>query len=121
MHTVFDTVFKAQSAALAFAKPGVPAEQIDFAARRVITDAGFGPGFKYFTHRLGHGIGMDGHEWYYLVPGNKRQMVAHNMTSNEPGIYQPGKFGIRIEDEMLFTDDGAKLLLPPPKSLETIF
>ena len=121
MRNVFDIVLKAQSTALAFAKPGVPAEQIDFAARKVITDAGFGPDFKYFTHRLGHGIGMDGHEWYYLVPGNKRQMVVHNMTSNEPGIYQPGKFGVRIEDEMLITEDGAKLLLPRPASFEKMF
>ena len=121
MNNVFDIVLKAQSAAVEFAKPGVRAEEIDLAARKVIIDNGFGPDFKYFTHRLGHGIGMDEHEWYYLVPGNKRQMVVHNMTSNEPGIYQPGKFGIRIEDEMLITDDGAKLLLPRPKSLETIF
>ena len=121
MNNVFNIVLKAQSAALAFAKPGVPAEQIDLTARKVIEDAGFGPGYKYFTHRLGHGIGMDGHEWYYLVPGNKRQVEPRNIFSNEPGIYQLGKFGIRIEDEMLITENGAKLLLPRPKSLENMF
>ncbi|MGZ3883966.1 MAG: M24 family metallopeptidase, partial [Bacteroidia bacterium] len=70
---------------------------------------------------LGHGIGMDGHEWYYLVGGNQRLLENRNMMSNEPGIYIPGEFGIRIEDEMLITETGAKLLLPPPKSLEVMF
>jgi len=121
MQKVFDIVLKAQNAGLAAAKPEVPAERIDFAARKVIADAGFGPGFRFFTHRLGHGIGMDGHEWYYLVPGSKRAVVARNMFSNEPGIYQLGKFGIRIEDEMLITEDGAKILLPRAQSLDTMF
>lgn len=121
MQKVFNIVLKAQSRALAVAKPGIAAEEIDLIARIEINTDGFGPGFKYFTHRLGHGIGMDEHEWYYLVPGNKRQVEPRNTFSNEPGIYQPGKFGIRIEDEMLITDDGAKLLLPKPKSLEIMF
>jgi len=121
MQKVFDIVLKAQNAALAAAKPGVPADVIDYAARKVISDAGYGPGFRFFTHRLGHGIGMDGHEWYYLVSGNKRAVVARNMFSNEPGIYQLGKFGIRIEDEMLITENGAKILLPRAQSLDTMF
>ncbi len=70
MHRVFDIVRRAQDAALAAARPGVPLESIDAAARDVIVDAGYGPGFKYFGHRLGHGIGMDGHEWPYLVKNN---------------------------------------------------
>ena len=121
MRSVWNIVRRAQDAGLAAAKPGAPAETIDAAARKVITDAGYGPGYKYFTHRLGHGIGMDGHEWYYLVNGNKRPEAPGNMHSNEPGIYILGEFGIRLEDEMLITGDGAKLLLPQAESLETIF
>lgn len=118
MKTIFSIVKKAQDEGLKAAKPGVPAEQVDAAARKIISDAGFG---KYFTHRLGHGIGMDGHEWHYLVGGNKRALQPGNMFSNEPGIYIPGEFGIRIEDEMLITEDGAKLLLPRQESLEKMF
>lgn len=121
MKEVWQVVRNAQSTALATAKPGVPAEIIDAAARKVIIDAGYGPDYKYFTHRLGHGIGMEGHEWYYLVHGNKRPVQAGNMHSNEPGIYIPGEFGIRLEDEMLITETGAKLLLPQAESLEKIF
>ena len=121
MERVFSIVRKAQSAALAYAKPDVPGENIDTVARKVISDAGYGPDYKYFTHRLGHGIGLEGHEWYYLVRGNKRLEQAGNMHSNEPGIYIPGEFGIRLEDEMLITPEGAKLLLPQAESLVKIF
>ena len=121
MKQVFDIVKRAQSAALATARPGVPAEDIDAAARKVILNAGYGPDYRYFTHRLGHGIGLEGHEWYYLVRGNKRAEQPGNTHSNEPGIYIVGEFGIRIEDEMLITGDGAKLLLPRAESLEKIF
>ncbi len=121
MKEVWRIVRNAQSAGLAAAKPGVPAEQIDAAARKVIVDAGYGPDYKYFTHRLGHGIGLEGHEWYYLVRGNTRPELAGETHSNEPGIYIPGEFGIRLEDEMLITPDGAKLLLPQAPSLEQIF
>ena len=121
MKHVFDIVRGAQDAALKTARPGVPAEKVDAAARNYITEHGFGPGYKYFTHRVGHGIGLDGHEWYYLVGGNTRPLVAGNMFSNEPGIYIVGEFGIRTEDEMLITDDGARLLLPQAVSLQKIF
>jgi Xaa-Pro dipeptidase len=121
MRDVYDIVAKAQHDSLRAAKPGVSFESIDAVARKVISDAGYGPGFKYFTHRLGHGIGMDGHEWYYVVGGNKRLMEKGNMMSNEPGIYILGEFGIRIEDEMLITENGAKFLLPLQKSLEVMF
>jgi Xaa-Pro dipeptidase len=70
MKRVFDTVHKAQLAALNAAKPGAPCQSVDAAARKVVDDAGFGPGYTHFTHRVGHGIGMDGHEWPYLVKGN---------------------------------------------------
>jgi Xaa-Pro dipeptidase len=121
MKSVWEIVRGAQDAALKTAKPGVPAEKVDAAARAYIADHGYGPGYKYFTHRLGHGIGMDGHEWYYLVGGNTRPLAPGNMFSNEPGIYIVGEFGIRTEDEMLITDDGARLLLPQAKSLQEIF
>jgi Xaa-Pro dipeptidase len=121
MNDVFKIVLDSQTAGLKTAKPGIPAENVDAAARKVIIDAGYGPAYKYFSHRLGHGIGMDGHEWYYLVGGNKRLLEAGNMCSNEPGIYIKGEFGIRIEDEILITKDGARHLLPPPESLEKMF
>lgn len=121
MNDVFKIVLKAQQEALKFAKPGISFESVDAVARKVISDAGYGPGYKYFTHRLGHGIGMDGHEWYYVVGGNKRLMEKGNMMSNEPGIYIIGEFGIRIEDEMLITENGAKILLPKQQSLEVMF
>ena len=131
MQRVWGLVRKAQDTALAAAKPGIPAEAVDAAARKVISDGGYGPDHKYFTHRLGHGIGMEGHEWYYLVKGNRRALEAGNMFSNEPGIYIVGEFGIRLEDEMLITvydpirsttrrEHGARLLLPQAESLEKI-
>jgi Xaa-Pro dipeptidase len=121
MRTVWSIVRKAQDAALAAARPGVPAEQLDAAARSVIVDGGYGPDYKYFTHRLGHGIGLEGHEWYYLVRGNTRAELAGETHSNEPGIYIPGEFGVRLEDELLITPDGARLLLPQAPSIEQIF
>ena len=121
---VFDIVHKAQSAALAAARPGVECQAIDAAARAVVTSAGFGPDYKHFTHRVGHGIGMDMHEWFYLVRGNT-QLIAPNMTfSNEPGIYladDPEPFGIRLEDDMHITSDGAKLFTPQSPSLQEPF
>ena len=121
---VFDIVHRAQSAALAAARPGVPMQAVDAAARAVITNAGFGPDYKHFTHRVGHGIGMDMHEWPYLVRGNT-QPLAPNMTfSDEPGIYlpdDPEPFGIRLEDDMHITADGAKLFTPQSPSLEHPF
>lgn len=116
-----DFVRKAQDAGLKAAKPGVEAWTVDEAARKVIIDAGYGPGYKFFTHRLGHGIGMDGHEWHYLVGGNKHILKPGNMFSNEPGIYIKGEFGIRLEDEMLITENGARLLLKQQDSFEKMF
>ena len=121
MRRVFDIVHQAQSAALKTARPGVAAGDVDAAARNVITAAGYGPDYKYFTHRVGHGIGMDGHEWPYLVRGNKL-LLAPNMTfSDEPGIYIPGEFGIRLEDDMHITENGAELFTPQSASLEHPF
>jgi Xaa-Pro dipeptidase len=121
MKKVFDIVHRAQSAALSAARPGVECGAIDAAARKVITDAGYGPDYKYFTHRLGHGLGMDGHEWPYLVRGNTTQLQANITTSNEPGIYIHGEFGIRLEDDMHVTENGAELFTPQSPSLEDPF
>jgi Xaa-Pro dipeptidase len=121
MKRVFDVVHRAQKAALATARPGIECQAVDAAARKVITDAGYGPGYKYFTHRLGHGIGLDGHEWPYLVRGNTLALAPGMTFSDEPGVYLPGKFGIRLEDDMYLTPDGAKLFTPPSPSLEQPF
>jgi Xaa-Pro dipeptidase len=116
---VWDIVKKAQDSALAAARPGVPCEAVDAAARKVIVDAGFGPDYKYFTHRLGHGIGMDGHEYPYLVRGNKLPLQAGMTFSDEPGIYIVGEFGVRTEDVMAITEDGARLFRNTTPVLET--
>ncbi|MFZ3244723.1 MAG: Xaa-Pro peptidase family protein [Candidatus Acidiferrales bacterium] len=127
MVKVFNIVHEAQQAALKAAKPGVVTGAVDAAARKVIVDAGYGPGFKYFTHRVGHGLGMDMHEWPYLVDNNMWGSPLHpvlqaNMTtSDEPGIYIPGEFGIRLEDDLHVTEDGAELLTPASPSLEDPF
>jgi Xaa-Pro dipeptidase len=121
MKQVFDIVHRAQSAALAAAHPGSECGVVDAAARKVIVDAGYGPDYKYFAHRLGHGIGMDGHEWPYLVRGNTTRLQPHMATSNEPGIYIRGAFGIRLEDDMLITENGAELFTPQSPSLEQPF
>jgi len=107
---VWDVVRKAQAAALKAARPGVACESVDFAARQVVEDAGFGPGYKYFAHRLGHGIGMEGHEYPYLVKGNTLKLEPGMTFSNEPGVYIYGEFGVRVEDCMVVTEDGARHL-----------
>jgi Xaa-Pro dipeptidase len=121
MKKVFDVVHRAQSAALAAARPGVECGAIDAAARKIITDAGYGPDYKYFTHRLGHGMGMDMHEWPYLVRGNTTQLQPNMTTSNEPGVYIRGEFGVRLEDDMHITENGAELFTPQSPSLEDPF
>ncbi|MBI3401450.1 MAG: aminopeptidase P family protein [Acidobacteria bacterium] len=127
MKQVFDIVHRAQSAALKAAKPGVTLEDVDAAGRKVVVDAGYGPGFKYFTHRLGHGMGMDGHEWPYLVKNNmfgwERSVKAQAgmVFSDEPGIYIRGEFGVRLEDDMHITPNGAELFTPQSPSIEQPF
>jgi Xaa-Pro dipeptidase len=127
MKKVFDIVHQAQAAALQAAKPGVSLESVDAAGRKVIVDAGYGPGFKYFTHRLGHGMGMDGHEWPYLVKNNMYgwekalKAQAGMVFSDEPGIYIRGEFGVRLEDDMHITSDGAELFTPQSPSIEQPF
>ena len=100
---VHDTVRRAQEAGYTAAHAGAAAESVDAAARRVIEDAGYG---KYFIHRTGHGIGLDGHEHPYLVSGNAERLEVGMAFSIEPGIYLPGRFGVRIEDVAIIGDDG---------------
>ena len=107
---VFEIVRKAQSAAHKAVRPGIRAGELDRIARKVIEDAGYGPGYKYFVHRLGHGIGMEGHEWPYLVKDNPLPLQPGMTFSNEPGIYIYGEFGIRIEDCFVVTEDGGRFL-----------
>jgi len=118
---VFDIVHRAQATALTTARPGVECGAVDAAARKVITDAGYGPDYKFFTHRVGHGIGMDGHEWPYLVRGNTVKMAPGMTFSDEPGIYIRGEFGVRLEDDMHVTENGAELFTPQSPSLDAPF
>ena len=108
---VFEIVRKAQDAALDAARAGRAGGTVDDAARAVVSNSGYGPDYKYFTHRLGHGIGLDGHEHPYLVRGSKTVLMPGMTFSNEPGIYIAGEFGLRCEDDMVVVPDGpAKLL-----------
>ena len=107
---VWELVRKAQEAAFRAARPGVECQAVDAAARRVIQDGGFGPAYSRFTHLLGHGIGMDGHEWTYIVRGNSTKLRPGMCFSNEPGVYLPGEMGIRHEDVMTVTEDAVENL-----------
>ncbi len=104
---LYDVLQAAQSAATAAVKPGVPAEAIDGVARGIIDAAGFGPNF---IHRTGHGIGLEGHEEPYIVAGNDDPLLAGNAFSIEPGIYLDGRYGARIEDIVICTQDGPDVL-----------
>jgi Xaa-Pro dipeptidase len=121
MKDVFEIVHRAQTSAVQTARPGIACGEVDAAARRVIVAAGYGPGYKYFGHRVGHGLGMDGHEWPYLVKGNTLPLQPHMTFSDEPGIYVPGEFGVRLEDDMHILDEGAELFTPQSSSLEKPF
>jgi len=107
----YELTRKAQDAALDAARAGRLSGTVDDAARVVITGGGYGPDYKFFTHRLGHGIGLDGHEHPYLVRGSKTVLEPGMTFSNEPGIYVPGEFGIRCEDDMVIMADGPAQLL----------
>ena len=117
---VFDIVHEAQRQAVAFAGPGKKCGEVDGVARKVITDAGYGPDYRTFSHRLGHGIGMEGHEWPYLVRGSQIVLQPGMTFSDEPGIYQYGKFGIRLEDILAITENGAEMMTPTQTSLSPL-
>ncbi len=107
----YELTRKAQDAALDAARAGRLSGTVDDAARAVIVNGGYGPGYKYFTHRLGHGIGLDGHEHPYLVKGSTTNLEPGMTFSNEPGIYVVGEFGMRCEDDMVIMADGPAQLL----------
>jgi Xaa-Pro dipeptidase len=109
----FDTLRKSQDAALDACRAGHFTGTVDDAARAVVTAAGYGADYKYFAHRLGHGMGLDGHELPYLVRGSKDVMEQGMTFSNEPGIYIPEDFGLRLEDDMVVMKEGPAQLLTP--------
>jgi Xaa-Pro dipeptidase len=111
---VYEIVDRAQTAGIEALEVGKTGEEVDRAARKVIEDAGYA---AYFTHRLGHGLGMDGHEQPYLVRGNTKPLVAGNTVTIEPGIYLPGKFGVRIEDDYGVKEKGLASLSVRPSAL----
>ena len=112
--SVYSNVLRAQQAALDGVRSGLTCEKADSLARQVIEKGGYGP---YFTHRLGHGVGLEVHEPPYLVKGNSMQLRTGMTHSVEPGIYLEGKFGIRIEDLVCVTDNGCEVLTSSPKEL----
>ena len=120
---IWDLEKKAQDAAFAAAKVGAPCESVDAAARKVITDAGFGPGYKVpgLPHRTGHGIGMDGHEWTNFVKGNKRPIQPGMCFSDEPTIVIYGEFGIRLEDCLYITENGPNFFTKQSQSIDEPF
>ena len=120
---VWDLEKASQAAGFVAAKLGDACENVDIAARKVITDAGFGPGYKVpgLPHRTGHGIGMDGHEWGNMVLGNKKLLEPGMCFSIEPNISIYGEFGIRLEDCVYMTEQGAKWFTQPAESLDKLF
>ena len=114
MKTVYNTVLQAQLAGLAASKAGVPGQDIDGAARKVIADAGYG---EYFGHGYGHSLGLEIHENPSPNARNTEPMPVGSVASAEPGIYLPGKFGVRIEDTCIYLEDGIEILTKSPKNL----
>ena len=112
MRNVYDIVLKAQLAGIAAARAGIPGKEIDAAARKVITEAGYGP---YFGHGFGHSLGLDIHEPPFAGPTGEAPMAEGDLCSVEPGIYLPGKFGVRIEDVMILRSTGAEVITKAPK------
>jgi Xaa-Pro dipeptidase len=111
---IADLVLQANAAGRKAGKPGTPAKAVDIATRTVIENGGYG---QYFTHRTGHGLGMEGHEPPYMR-GDNEQILLPGMTYTvEPGIYLPGRGGVRIEDNMVITDHGAESLSDYPREL----
>lgn len=114
MRLVYETVLKAQEAGIATARAGIPGKLIHEAGAKVIASAGYG---AYFNHGFGHGIGMAGHEDYGAGKNEEKLLPVGAVISAEPGIYIPGKFGVRIEDVLYLTEDGCENFMTTPKEL----
>ena len=112
MKNIYDIVLRAQLAGIAAARSGIPGQEIDAAARKVIEDAGYG---EYFGHGFGHSLGLDIHEPPFAGARGTALMAENDLCSAEPGIYLPGKFGVRIEDVMILRADGAEVITKAPK------
>jgi Xaa-Pro dipeptidase len=117
----WSVVRDAQAAAFELIRPGTRCAEVDAAARKVVAEAGFDPDYGEFTHRLGHGIGMEVHEAPYLVRASEHRLEVGNTMSNEPGLYVPGGFGIRLEDIVAVGEDGPEVFGPLATSLEAPF
>ena len=120
---IWNLAKKAQSAVFATAGVGVPCEEADAAARQVYIDYGFPGGYELpgCPHRAGHGIGLDGHEWIYLVKGNKQPMAPGMCFTNEPMLVIPGEFGVRLEDDFYITEEGPRYFTTPSPSIDEPF
>ncbi|MGF1507494.1 MAG: M24 family metallopeptidase [Anaerolineae bacterium] len=114
---VYEVVLAANTAGREAAGPGVPAQDVDRAARQVIEEAGYG---EYFIHRTGHGLGIDAHEEPYIVEGNSQHLEPGMCFTVEPGIYIPGEIGIRIEDDLIITGEGAESLSTFPREIRVL-
>ncbi|MEQ2527007.1 Xaa-Pro peptidase family protein [Bacillaceae bacterium CLA-AA-H227] len=114
---IYDTVLKAQLAAVEASKSGVACSEVDLTARKIIADAGYG---EYFPHRLGHGLGISVHEYPSLTETNNLLLEKGMVYTIEPGIYVPGVAGVRIEDDVYVTENGVEILTKFPKELQTI-
>jgi len=114
---VHEIVQAANAAGRAAAGPGVPCQEVDRAARRVIEDAGYG---AYFIHRTGHGLGLETHEPPYMVEGNARRLQVGMTFTVEPGIYLPGRGGVRVEDDVLITAEGSESLTTLARGLRSV-
>ena len=112
MKNIYEIVLQAQLAGIAVARAGIPGKEIDAAARKVIKDAGYG---EYFGHGFGHSLGLDIHEMPVAGPRGEALMAVNDLCSAEPGIYIPGKYGVRIEDVMILREDGAEVITKAPK------
>jgi Xaa-Pro dipeptidase len=117
LQRVYDTVLRANAAARDAARAGIPAQDLDRAARQVIDEAGYG---EFFVHRTGHGLGLEEHEPPYLVEGNEQLLQPGMVFTIEPGIYIRGLGGVRIEDDVVITDAGAESLTAFPRELTTL-
>ncbi len=117
LERIYDVVRRANEAGTLVTRPGIEAQEVDRAARRVITDAGYG---EYFIHRTGHGLGLEGHEPPYMVEGNTERLEPGMVFTVEPGVYIPGVGGARVEDNLVVTQSGFECLTHFPRELMVI-